>query len=52
MAGTKRKKPDPGKICIRFRKGDDISLDLIGKLVKRMPPLHWIVIYEYSTKKW
>ena len=40
------KKPDMGKSCVRFRKLDDLPLDLIGQAVARTSMEEWIGIYE------
>jgi hypothetical protein len=40
------KKLDMGKSCIRFKKPEDVPLDLIGALAARMTPDQWIDIYE------
>ncbi len=40
------KKPDMGKSCIRFKKLDDIPLDVIGKLIKRVTAAKFISNYE------
>ena len=40
------KKLDMGKSCVRFRKLDDLPLDVIGKLVKRTPAKKFIAHYE------
>jgi hypothetical protein len=40
------KKLDMGKSCIRFRKLDDLALDLIGESIRRMPAKKYIAIYE------
>jgi uncharacterized protein DUF1801 len=48
------KKLDMGKSCIRFRKLDDLPLDLIGEAVKRVPASSYIQACEASlagTKK-
>lgn len=44
------KKLDMGKSCIRFKKPDDIPLELIGKLAARITPKQWIDIYEKSFR--
>ena len=44
-------KLDMGKSCIRFKKIDQIPLQLIGKLVAKMTPEKWIEIYEANIKK-
>ena len=40
------KKLDMGKCCIRFKKADDIPIDLIGKLVARWPVSRWTETYQ------
>lgn len=35
-----------GKSCIRFKKMEDIPLDLIRELVTKMTPKEWIALYE------
>jgi hypothetical protein len=45
------KKPDMGKSCIRFKKAEDIPLDLMGELASKMTPAKWIAIYEKALKK-
>ncbi len=40
------KKLDMGKSCIRFKKPEDVPLELIGELVKKMTPQQWIELYE------
>ena len=42
------KKLDMGKSCVRFRKLDDLPLDLIGEAVVRTPMGQWIAVYETS----
>lgn len=45
------KKLDMGKSCIRFKKAEDVPLDLIKELVGRMTVDKWIDIYEKNVKK-
>lgn len=45
------KKLDMGKSCIRFRKLEDLPLDVIGKAIARTPPKAFIRQYEASRKK-
>jgi uncharacterized protein YdhG (YjbR/CyaY superfamily) len=45
------KKLDMGKSCIRFRKADDLPLDVIGKLVASTTPDDFIKLYEKARKK-
>ncbi len=40
------KKLDMGKSCVRFRKIDDLALDVLGKAIKRVPPKKFIKLYE------
>jgi hypothetical protein len=40
------KKLDMGKSCIRFKKLSDLPLDVIGKLIKRVPAKKYIEHYE------
>lgn len=46
-----KRKLDMGKSCIRFKKMDDIPLELIGELVKKMTVEQWIELYEKNFKK-
>lgn len=40
------KKLDMGVCCIRFKKIDDVALDVIGEAVKRVPAKKFIAVYE------
>ncbi len=42
------KRLDMGKSCVRFRKLDDLPLDLIGEAISRTSMEEWIDIYEAS----
>jgi Domain of unknown function (DU1801) len=44
------KKLDMGKSCVRFRKLDDLPLDVIGRVVARTPPDKYIARYEASRR--
>ena len=46
-----KRKLDMGKSCIRFKKMDDIPLELIGKLASKMSPQEWISLYEETVKR-
>jgi hypothetical protein len=39
------KKLDMGKACIRFKKADDLALDVIGELFKRVTAKSYIEVY-------
>ena len=43
---TTGKRLDMGKSCVRFRRLDDLPLDLIGEVVARTPMEEWIRRYE------
>ena len=44
------KKLDMGKSCIRFKKLDDVALDVIGEAIKRVPAKQFIAVYEGILK--
>lgn len=44
-------KLDMGKSCIRFKKIDQIPIELIGKLASKMTTKDWIKLYESKLKK-
>lgn len=44
------KKLDMGKVCIRFKKLDDLALELIGKEIARFPARKFIAYYESVMK--
>ncbi len=46
-----RIKLDMGKSCVRFKKMDDIPLQLLAELSKKMTVKEWIDIYEKNFKK-
>ena len=48
---TTGKKLDMGKSCVRFKKIEDISLDIIGKAIARTSVEDYIKFYEASRKK-
>jgi uncharacterized protein YdhG (YjbR/CyaY superfamily) len=45
------KKLDMGKSCVRFRKLEDLPLELIGRTVAAMPPSDLIARYEASRAR-
>lgn len=45
------KKLDMGKACLRFRKLEDLPLDVIGKVVATATPDKYIERYEEALKK-
>jgi len=45
------KKLDAGKCCIRFKKPDDVPMELLAILVSKMTPQQWISQYETALNK-
>jgi hypothetical protein len=45
------KKLDMGKSCIRYKKPEDIPVELIGELASKITPDEWIATYEKNFKK-
>lgn len=45
------KKLDMGKSCVRFRKLEDLPLDVIGRTIASTPPEKFISRYEASRKR-
>lgn len=46
-----KRKLDMGKSCVRFKKMDDIPLELLAEVSKKMTVVDWINIYEANFKK-
>jgi hypothetical protein len=44
------KKLDMGKSCIRFKRADDLALDVIADAIKQMPAKKFIAMYEGVIK--
>jgi hypothetical protein len=44
------KKLDMGKACVRFRKLDDLPLDVVGQLIARVPVEKYVAAVEHSLK--
>ncbi|HTU20470.1 MAG TPA: DUF1801 domain-containing protein [Gemmataceae bacterium] len=45
------KKLDKGKSCLRFRRLEDLPLEVIGQLVAKVTPEDYIARYEASRQK-
>ncbi len=45
------KKLDMGKSCVRFKKLDDLPVNLIGEAIARTPMAEYIKIYETSRQR-
>lgn len=48
---TTGKKPDMGKSCLRLKKPENIPLELIAALCRKISTAEWINIYEQQFKK-
>ncbi|AZA51990.1 DUF1801 domain-containing protein [Chryseobacterium sp. G0201] len=46
-----KRKLDMGKSCVRFKKMDDIPLELLAEVSKKMTVEDWINTYEANFKK-
>ena len=44
------KKLDMGKSCVRFKKLDDLPLDLIGRMISRISVKKYITMYERALR--
>lgn len=44
-------KLDMGKCCIRFKKADDLPLQLIAELARKLTPQEWVDAYEKALKR-
>ena len=49
--GKTGKRLDMGKSCVRFRKLEDLPLDLIGKTVASVPMEKYVAFYKKSRQK-
>jgi hypothetical protein len=45
------RKLDMGKSCIRFRKLDDLPLEVLGEAIRRMPARVYIEAYEKARRR-
>ena len=43
------RKLDMGKSCVRFKKIEDVALDVLGKTIKRTPVKRFVAMYEQQT---
>jgi hypothetical protein len=44
------KKLDMGKSCIRFKKVEDLALDVIGEVIRRVPAKKYLEHYEAAIR--
>jgi hypothetical protein len=45
------KKLDMGKSCIRFKKAEDVTVELLGELCSKITPQEWIATYEENLNR-
>lgn len=45
------KRLDMGKACIRFKTADDLALDVIGRIVAKVPVDRWVRIAQASRRR-
>jgi len=45
------RKLDMGKACIRFKKVDDLALDVLGEAIRRLPAKKYIEAYEKAIRR-
>jgi hypothetical protein len=45
------KKLDMGKGCVRFKKPEDVPIELIGKLAAKLTPQQWVEQYENALTR-
>jgi hypothetical protein len=48
---TAGKKLDMGKACVRFKKADDLPLDVIGTIVASVPMDQWVAIAQGAWRR-
>lgn len=46
-----KKRLDMGKGCVRFKKLDDLALEVVAEAIRRMPPKAFIELYESGRQK-
>jgi uncharacterized protein YdhG (YjbR/CyaY superfamily) len=44
------KKLDMGKSCVRFKRAEDVPIELLADLCRRVTPAQWIATYESKLK--
>jgi len=44
-------KLDMGKSCVRFRKPEDVPVELLADLCRRMTPKQWVALYESKSRR-
>ena len=50
-AKRSKKKLDMGKSCIRYKKSEDVPIDLIGELFQKINTQDWIELYTKNLTK-
>lgn len=44
-------KLDMGKSCLRFKSLDDIALDVVGRVISRVPMATYVAMYQKTRRK-
>lgn len=44
------KKLDMGKCCVRFKRLEDVPLEVVGEAIRRVPAARWIEYYERAIR--
>ena len=44
-------KPDMGKSCVRFKRLDQVPLDVVGQVIAKIPPEVYIARYEEARRQ-
>lgn len=44
-------KLDMGKSCLRFKSLDDIALDVVGRVISRLPVATYVAMYQRTRRK-
>lgn len=50
-AQASAKKLDMGKSCIRYKRGEDMPMKLLGELAGKMTVKAWVALYEAQIKR-
>jgi hypothetical protein len=45
------KRLDMGKACVRFKRADDLALDVVGEIVAAMPLDRWVAVAKAARRR-
>jgi hypothetical protein len=40
-----------GKACVRFKRADDLALDVVGEIVAAMPLDRWVAVAKAARRR-